>query len=124
MDRIFILIGSVAAFLGVAMGAFGAHALKEKLSEPMIVVYNTAVQYHLVHAIGLLAVGCVARWRPESPLVNAAGWALLSGIVLFSGSLYGLAISEVSALGMITPMGGVAFLLGWLLLALGVLRSR
>lgn len=115
--RTYLMVGSAFAFLGVALGAFGAHMLKDKLSAEMMDVYHTGVQYHLVHAIGLLAVALCAERLAADRLVRWAGRLLVAGIVLFSGSLYVLAISGVKVLGAITPFGGVAFLAGWACLA-------
>jgi len=116
--RIFVMLGSVNMLLAVALGAFGAHGLKSRVSAEMLTVWQTAVLYHLVHALGLLLVGLLAMHLP----VKAAGWTLLAGIALFSGSLYLMVLTGVRPLGMITPLGGVAFLAGWLLLALAALK--
>ena len=115
--KTFVLLGSLSAFLGVALGAFGAHGLKSRVTPEMLAVWQTGVQYHLVHALGLVLVGILCHLLPEASLVRSAGWFLLSGTVLFSGSLYVMVLSDIRALGMITPLGGVAFLVGWLLLA-------
>ena len=120
--RLWIVLGAVNAFLSVAAGAFGAHALKARLSPDLLIIFETGARYHMYHALGLIAVGLVAQLRP-SPLLPAAGWAMLAGIVLFSGSLYALALSGVRALGAITPLGGLGFLAGWALLALGAWRQ-
>jgi uncharacterized membrane protein YgdD (TMEM256/DUF423 family) len=119
--KLFVALGALNAFLAVAAGAFGAHGLKARLTPELLAVFETGARYHLFHALGLIAVGLVAQVRP-STLVTASGWALLAGIVLFSGSLYVLASSGVRMLGAVTPFGGVAFLLGWALLAVGVWR--
>ncbi len=121
--KIFIFLGSAAAFLGVALGAFGAHALKSKLAAEMLAIYQTGVHYHLVHALGLILVGILAERTGNSALVSWAGWLLLAGIIIFSGSLYALSISGVRALGAITPIGGLSFLAGWALLAAAALRQ-
>ena len=121
--KIFVLLGSLSAFLGVALGAFGAHGLKARVTPEMLSVWQTGVQYHLVHAIGLLLVGLLCQLLPDAALLRAAGWLLLLGTALFSGSLYMMVLSGVRGLGMITPLGGVAFLLGWLLLAAAVWRQ-
>ncbi|EAU66701.1 YwdK [Stigmatella aurantiaca DW4/3-1] len=120
--RMWIVLGAANAFLSVAAGAFGAHALKARLSQDLLAVFETGARYHMYHALGLLAVGLVAQARP-SPLFTGAGWAMLAGIVLFSGSLYALALSGIRGLGAITPLGGVSFLAGWALLALGAWRQ-
>jgi len=115
---IWIRFASFLMLLGVVLGAFGAHALKGTLSEDGKTVYQTAVLYHLVHGLGLFAVGWLATLRPHEPLIDKAGWAFVLGIILFSGSLYLLSVTGVKKLGIITPFGGLAFLLGWLCLAL------
>lgn len=116
--RIFVMLGGVSSFLGVALGAFGAHGLKSRVTPEMLAVWQTAVNYHLVHALGLILVGILCLLIPEAPLFRTAGWLLLTGTVLFSGSLYLLVLSDIRALGMITPLGGIAFLIGWLLLVI------
>jgi uncharacterized membrane protein YgdD (TMEM256/DUF423 family) len=115
MDRFFFTAGCLMAFLAVALGAFGAHALKDRLAPDMLNIFEVGVRYHMYHALALLAVGwATARW-PESHL-NAAGWAFLIGIIIFSGSLYVLSIFGIRWLGAITPIGGLAFLIGWAIL--------
>lgn len=109
----FLFFAAIAGFIGVAMGAFGAHGLKHMLSEHLLDVYKTAVSYQMWHA---LALGLVAGLPPHK-LLRWAGWLFVAGIVLFSGSLYLLAILNIAWLGMITPFGGVAFLLAWGLIA-------
>jgi uncharacterized membrane protein YgdD (TMEM256/DUF423 family) len=121
--KIFVLLGSLNAFLGVALGAFGAHGLKSKVAPEMLVVWQTGVQYHLVHALGLLMIGILCHLMPEPSLARNAGWAIMIGIILFSGSLYVMVLSGVRALGIITPLGGVAFLIGWLLLILAAWKN-
>jgi uncharacterized membrane protein YgdD (TMEM256/DUF423 family) len=118
--KIFVLIGSLSAFLGVALGAFGAHGLKTRITPEMLIVWQTGVQYHLVHALGLVLIGILCQLLPEASLIRSAGWMLLAGSALFSGSLYIMVLSDVRALGMITPLGGIAFLIGWLMLAIAV----
>jgi len=116
--KIFVLLGSLSAFLGVGLGAFGAHVLKSRVTQEMLTVWQTGVLYHLVNALGLVLVGLICHLLPEATLVRASGWCLLTGTVLFSGSLYVMVLSDVRVLGMITPFGGVSFLAGWLLLAI------
>lgn len=116
--KIFLLLGSVNMFLAVALGAFGAHGLKSRVSAESLAVWQTGVLYHLAHALGLLLVGLLAAHLP----VRNAGWMLFAGIVLFSGSLYLMVLTGIRSLGMITPFGGVAFLAGWLLLAVAALK--
>jgi len=109
-------------FLGVLLGAFGAHGLKDVLSEEGKKLYQTAVLYHLIHGLGLLAVGWLSLLKPRESLLNMAGWAFLLGILLFSGSLYLLSLTGAKRLGIITPFGGLAFLIGWFCLALSATR--
>ena len=113
----------MAAALAVALGAFGAHGLKARLSSEMLDVWQTAVQYHAWHALGLLAAG-VSGFHFEGIWIRSAGWLFAAGIVLFSGSLYALALGAPRALGAVTPLGGLAFILGWLALAVGVIYAR
>ena len=122
MLKTFVLLGSVNAFLSVALGAFGAHGLKSRISPDMLAVYETGVHYHMMHALGLILVAILAeKW--SSPLISWSGWALFVGIVLFSGSLYALSISGIRILGAITPLGGVSFLVGWVLLAIAAYKG-
>jgi len=117
------LAGAVSGFLAVAAGAFGAHALRARLAPDMLAVFETAARYQMTHALALLFVGWVARRRPKSAL-RLAGWLFVVGTVLFCGSLYGLALSGARGLGAVTPLGGLAFLAGWIALAVGVARER
>jgi uncharacterized membrane protein YgdD (TMEM256/DUF423 family) len=112
MDKTFLLIGALAGFLGVALGAFGAHGLRGRLSPDMLAVFETGVRYHMYHALAIILVGLIAA-RLDGWLIRAAGWCFSAGIVLFSGSLYSLSISGITILGAVTPLGGLAFLLGW-----------
>ena len=116
MERTFTLIAALAGFTGVALGAFGAHGLRARLSPEMLAVFETGVRYQLVHAVALLALAGLVD-RLNGRLITAAGWLFLTGIVLFSGSLYLLALTGVTILGAITPLGGLAFLAGWACLA-------
>src|SRR5262245_10415057 len=115
MARTFLLWGSMLGFLGVAAGAFGAHALKERLTPAMLETFEIAVRYQMYHALALLAVGALLR-AEALPAVQWAGWSFLAGVLIFSGSLYLLVISGIRSLGMITPVGGLALLAGWLCL--------
>jgi uncharacterized membrane protein YgdD (TMEM256/DUF423 family) len=117
MDRTFLFLGALAGLTGVALGAFGAHALRARLQPEMLTVFETGVRYQLYHALALVATALILG-RFNGKLIVAAGWLFTAGIVLFSGSLYALALTGVSALGAITPIGGLAFLLGWACLAL------
>lgn len=124
MDRLFFALGSVSAGLAVALGAFGAHALKGRQAADMLANFETGVRYQMYHALALLAVAwAVQRWA-GSALPVAAGWLLVAGTMLFSFSLYFLALSGVRWLGAITPLGGVAFVAGWLCLVLAAWRGR
>ncbi len=121
--KVFLAAGGLAALAAVALGAFGAHALKARLPADALAVWHTAVEYHVYHALGLLAIGLVAQHLPESDLLKWSGGLMLAGIALFSGSLYALALSGERWLGAIAPVGGSAFLLAWALLAVAVIRS-
>jgi uncharacterized membrane protein YgdD (TMEM256/DUF423 family) len=121
--KIFLLLGSLAMMIAVGLGAFGAHGLKDKLSADMLAVYRTGVDYHFYHALGLLALGMIAAHLPESDLVKWSGALMAAGIVLFSGSLYLLALTGTRWLGAITPVGGAAWIVAWALLAAALLRT-
>jgi uncharacterized membrane protein YgdD (TMEM256/DUF423 family) len=122
MDRVLFGVGAALGAVGVAAGAFGAHALRTRVAPEMLAVFETGVRYHLVHVLALLAAGwAAARW--PSPAVPAAGWLFVAGILLFSGSLYALALTGVRAFGLVTPLGGVAFILGWIALAWAAWRT-
>jgi uncharacterized membrane protein YgdD (TMEM256/DUF423 family) len=123
MDRLFFVLGSASAGIAVALGAFGAHALKAHLSPEMLAVYDTGVRYQMFHALALLAVAwAAARW-PASTAITASGWLFVAGTLLFSGSLVALSLSGVRGLGAVTPIGGLAWLLGWAALAWGVAKA-
>lgn len=113
MARKYMLFGAISAFIGVAAGAFGAHGLEPRLPADLLAVYETGVRYELVHALALLFVGLAADRWPSRGWTRAA-WMFVAGTVLFSGSLYALAITGVRVLGAITPIGGICFLLGWI----------
>jgi uncharacterized membrane protein YgdD (TMEM256/DUF423 family) len=122
MDRLFATLGALSAFLAVGAGAFGAHALRARLPADLLAVFETGARYQMYHALGLFAVAwAVTRWPGPWPV--RAGWLFLAGTLLFSGSLYGLALSGVRWLGAVTPLGGLCFLAGWLCLALAA-RGR
>ncbi len=123
ITKIFLAAGGVAALVAVALGAFGAHALKGRLSPEMLVVWHTAVEYHMFHALGLLALGLASIQLADSALLKWSGWLMLAGIVLFSGSLYALALTGVRWLGAVTPAGGTAFLAAWVLFVVAILRA-
>jgi uncharacterized membrane protein YgdD (TMEM256/DUF423 family) len=121
MDRLFFGLGALSALASVAAGAFGAHALRPGLSSDHLAIFETAARYQMYHALGLITVAWAATRWPR-PLLRWAGWLFTIGTVLFSGSLYILALTETRWLGAITPLGGVAFLGGWICLALSVKR--
>ena len=122
MSQIFIVASSLLGFLGVALGAFGAHALKQKLSPDMLVIFETGARYHLIHAVVLLGIGILAR-HIDATAIKVSGFAMIFGIIVFSGSLYGLAISGIRILGAITPIGGLGLLVGWAALAMAAFQN-
>ncbi len=119
----FITLGAALAFFAVAFGAFGAHALKESLTAYSLGIYHTAVNYQMWHAIGLIIIGMIYQLKPSN-LLRKAAWFMLAGIIIFSGSLYALSLSDMKVLGAITPIGGVCFLIAWLLLAYASFKSE
>jgi len=122
MSNLFIGLGALSAFISVAAGAFGAHALKQVLDTDMLAVYHTAVDYQFFHSLGLIVIGTLRKVSPRHCHLYAA-WSMLAGIIIFSGSLYILSTSGIKWLGMITPIGGVCFLAAWLMLALSYLAG-
>jgi uncharacterized membrane protein YgdD (TMEM256/DUF423 family) len=122
MDRLFFAAGALSALIAVAAGAFGAHALKARLSAELLATFETAARYQMYHALALCAVAWAAtRWPGRA--VSASGWLFAAGTLLFSGSLYALALTGVRGLGAITPFGGLCFLAGWACLAWAVARG-
>ncbi|MDF1764932.1 MAG: DUF423 domain-containing protein [Gammaproteobacteria bacterium] len=117
MPNLFLFLAGVSGFLGVGIGAFGAHALKDKLTPELAATFQTGVQYHLIHTLALFGVGLLVLLMPQASLARTSGWLFTVGIVLFSGSLYTLALSGVRWLGAITPLGGLCFLAAWGILA-------
>jgi len=122
MERHFLGIGALSAFIAVAAGAFGAHALKDMVTADRLVVWETAARYQMYHALGLLVVAYLAGQKTGGP-ARITGWLFVAGTLIFSGSLYTLTLTGITWLGAITPLGGLAFLIGWLVLAWGVWRS-
>ena len=122
MDRVFFTLGALSALLAVAAGAFGAHALRSRMVPDMLSVFEVGARYHMYHALALLAVGwAVGRW-PGGAAVTA-GWLFVAGTIVFSGSLYMLSLTGQRWLGAITPLGGLAFIVGWGALAWAALRG-
>jgi uncharacterized membrane protein YgdD (TMEM256/DUF423 family) len=123
IDRTFAVLGSLSALIAVAAGAFGAHALRNRLPADLLIVFETAARYQMYHALALLAVAWVAsQW--SAPQIAWSGWLFAAGTALFSGSLYVLALTGARWLGAVTPFGGVALIAGWALLAWGIIASR
>ena len=123
MDRVFFALGALFAALAVAAGAFVAHGLRARLAPDMLAVFETAARYQMYHALALLAVGAVVGRWPDGA-AGFAGWCFVIGILIFCGSLYTLSLSDMRWLGAITPVGGLAFIVGWLVLAWSVWRAR
>lgn len=120
--RLALALGAILAFAAVVLGAFGAHALKARLAPDMAAVWQTAVLYHGWHALALVGAGLFLMQRPDAAAIVVAGWLFLAGVVLFSGSLYALALTGVRGFGAVTPFGGLAFLAGWAAFAWGAWR--
>lgn len=120
--NLFLFLGALNGFLSVAFGAFGAHILEGRIDSKYIDTWGTAVQYQMLHAVALLVIGLLVSKFPDAALLNGAGWLFFAGIIIFSGSLYVLSLSGISVLGAITPIGGVAFLAGWVLLMIAAVK--
>lgn len=121
--RFILATGAILMALAVGFGAFGAHIVQGRLTPERFDVYQTGVQYHFYHALGLLLLGLISFTIRDSKWLVWSGWCLLTGVVIFSGSLYILTLTDTAWLGAITPLGGAAFILGWLFLAAGVLKK-
>lgn len=124
MKRLFLFLGALFGGLAVVLGAFGAHALKARLTPELVATFETGVRYQMYHALALLVLALVAERRPTDGLLTFGGWLFVVGILLFSGSLYVLTLSGIRWLGAITPVGGTAFIIGWFCLAVATLRGR
>ena len=122
MAKTLLAIGAIMGALAVAIGAFGAHGLEGRVSERMMENYQTGVQYHMFHSLGIIVVGLTAAVIGGSALLGWAGSLMFFGMIVFSGSLYTMALTGMTWLGAITPIGGVAFILGWILLMIAALR--
>lgn len=124
MPSLFIAIAAANGLLGVILGAFGAHGLRDRMPADLMAIYQTGVQYQMYHALALFGVGILCLHYGESALLRASGWSFLAGIIIFSGSLYVLSLTGVRWLGAITPIGGLGFIAGWTLLIAAVLMNR
>jgi uncharacterized membrane protein YgdD (TMEM256/DUF423 family) len=122
-SRRYLIAGAQSALLAVVLGAFGAHALEDRLTPDLMAIYQTANTYHFYHSFALLAVGFLAQ-RVTSKSVSASGWCFVAGLLFFSGSLYALALSGIRVLGAITPIGGVFFIIGWALFAVAAYSAK
>jgi uncharacterized membrane protein YgdD (TMEM256/DUF423 family) len=123
MLRTYTMLGGIYLFISVALGAFGAHALKAHISEEMLAIWQTGVHYHMIHGLGLLLIGLLGERLAKQNMVRWSGRLLSAGIIIFSGSLYLLALTDVKILGAITPIGGVCFLAGWALLVFAAMKQ-
>ena len=121
LTKVFLLCGAVLGALSVVFGAFGAHALRNTLSASSLSAWQTGVQYQMMHAVALMIIALLLQ-RTQIALLGWSGGFMLLGVVLFSGSLYGLALTSLRWLGPVTPLGGVAFIIGWALLAIAILQ--
>ena len=124
MNNLFLVLAGVNGFIAVSLGAFAAHGLKSMLGPDLLATFQTGVQYHMYHALAMLAVGILVLQFPAQTGLRIAGYLFLAGILIFSGSLYVLALSGIRWLGAITPIGGVAFLAGWAMLAWTMLKAQ
>ncbi len=124
MDRRFLLLGALSGFLAVAAGAFGAHALRAVLTPDLLAVFETGARYQMYHALALILVAVVSASAPQRRTVAAAGWCFVVGTLLFSGSLYLLALTGLRWWGAVTPVGGVAFLAGWACLGVAAIAIK
>ncbi len=122
MAKYFLILAGISGFLAVVIGAFGAHGLKEKIDSSLLAAYQTGVQYHFYHTLALAFVALLLVRFPCNGLLVASGWAFVVGIILFSGSLYGLALGAPRWFGPITPVGGLSFMIGWILWIVGAWR--
>lgn len=122
-SRNLIIIGAISGFLSISFGAFGAHAIKQWMSADLMSIYQTAVSYQIYHSLGLILIALVYQ-QQQHKLIKIAGWIMLAGIIIFSGSLYTLSLTDTRWLGAITPIGGTLLLFAWLLLGLGVSKKH
>lgn len=122
--KIFLALGCLNTMLAVILGAYGAHGLKGKIADVMLSMYQTGVQYHFYHSLGLILVGLLMLQKFDSAWIKAAGWLMLAGILLFPGSLYLISIFHLHQFGEIAPTGGMAFIFAWLAMFIGIIRTR
>jgi uncharacterized membrane protein YgdD (TMEM256/DUF423 family) len=120
--KVFVIIGAICAALSVAFGAFGAHILERILEPKYLETWGTGVTYQMLHAVGILIVGLLLSKLPGNPLLTWSGWLMVVGIILFSGSLYVLCLTKISVLGAITPIGGVSFIVAWILMVVTAVK--
>ncbi|MDH5517867.1 MAG: DUF423 domain-containing protein [Gammaproteobacteria bacterium] len=121
-SRNLIMLGSLGGLLSIVLGAFGAHAVKAWLATDLMAVYQTAVSYQMYHSLGLILIGLIYHHH-QSRLIKSAGWLMLSGMIIFSGSLYLLSLAGIRWLGMITPVGGICLIIAWLFLLMGISKK-
>ncbi|WP_249869365.1 DUF423 domain-containing protein [Oceanobacillus saliphilus] len=121
--KLFLVLGAINGFLAVALGAFGAHGLEGRISEKAIATWEKAVTYQMFHTMALLVTGLLLAKLQGNGLLTTGGWMFLAGIILFSGSLYIYALTSIKTFAMITPLGGVAFLIGWVLVGIAVMKN-
>lgn len=122
--RFFVILGSINMALAIAIGAFGAHGLAGKVSEKMLQNWNTGAHYHIIHALALIAIGLIlSKVESSSTMLTVAGWFIFAGVLFFSGSLYTLVLTGVKTWGMVTPIGGVSFIIGWILVAIATAKQ-
>ena len=122
MFRLAILLGAGNAALAIVLGAFAAHAIKDSLSERMLAIFNTGVEYHLYHGLGLIILGILIKQFPSTILLNIAVYLMLFGIIIFCGSLYALSLTGITNFGMITPFGGLAFITAWICIVIAFIK--
>lgn len=120
--KVFIIIGAINAMIAVGLGAFGAHGLEGRIPEKYLQIWETGVKYHMYHALGILAVAFLLEKIGSAASLTAAGWLMFAGIVLFSGSLYVLSLTQISVLGAITPLGGLSFIIAWVLVVTAAVK--
>ncbi len=124
MDRWFVILGSLNSFLSVALGAFAAHGLKNRVTPDLLETFQTGARYEMYHGLALILVGLLLRLYPQHTLFNWAGWAFLAGTVLFCGSLYAIVFTGVRGFGAVAPLGGLSFMAGWLILVITFLKMK